>query len=332
MAWLYDAPSGVFKDHALSRNIRREAARRLFYAKLVRPEPNYGRGRGQSITITRVLQLANRAGRINEIESIPVVTPSISTKSLTVALWGVQMELTEFQEHLTHFNIRNVYQSLLRDNIEFTTDGMVIEAANLSPICLIPTAASGGGSFDSDGTPSTVADVNVSAATVKKARDNFVRRKKRPFPNGRFIAAFSVTAARGLRDDAEAKAWFQNTAAGGNLYTTGGIGGTEARLPTGMSPMAEYMGRIENVDCYEVNHPAGDALMPDLAGTSTVCGTGHVFAEDALFLAEVMKPELRAEQTRQLGTKRALGWVGEMEAGLVWDDADQSGVIRITSA
>jgi hypothetical protein len=321
----------VFKDHALSNKIRQNAVQRTFFMRFARPEPNYGKGKGQSITITRVLQLP-RSARVGELDTIPVVTPSISTKAQTVSEWGVQIELTSFLEHLSHFNVRNVFQGLLRNNITLTADGMCIEALNLSPMCLIPTAASGGGLFDTDGTPSTVADVNVTAATVKKARDNLIRRKKMPFPNCRYVAAFTVTAARGLRDDAEAKAWFQNTAAGGALYTTGGIGGNSSTIPMGMAPGAEYMGRIENVDCWEVNPPAGDSLMPDLAGTSTVCGSGYIFGEDPIFFAEVEKPELRAEQPRDLGRKRAVGWVGTMDAGLVWDDASEAPVIRITSA
>jgi len=331
MAWTYDAPTGVFKDHALSSKIRENAIQRTFFARFVRPEPNYGKGRGQSITITRILQLG-RAGRISEIETVPVVTPTIDTKAISVSEWGVQMELTEFQKNLTHFNIQNQYQRLLRNNMLLTVDGMCIEALNAAKLCLIPTTGSPAGVLDSDGTPSTTATANVTAATVKKAKDLLVQRGKQPFANGRYVAAFTNTAARGLRDDAESKAWFQNTAAGGNLYTSGGIGGTDSKIPMGSAPSAEYMGRIENVDCYEVNPLSTDTLMPDLAGASTVCGNGFVFGDDALFFAEVQKPELRAEQPRDLGRLQAVGWVGTMEAGLVWDTAAQGNVIRITSA
>lgn len=326
MTWAWDAPTGVYKDHALSQKIRMNAVQRMIFARFVRPEPGYGKGKGQSITITRILQLG-RAARIEENDGIPVVSANISTKSVTVSLWGVKMELTEFEENLTYYNLRNRYQQLLRNNIELTVDGMIAEAMVASPVKFIPT--SGGGVFDTDGTPSTLADANWTIATIQKCRDNLVRRKKMPLPNGRFVAVMTVTAARGLRNDTVAATWFAQTSS--QNMRTGGLG-HDAVLPGGMTPTAEYMGRIENVDCYEINPTDATFPLTDLAGSSTVCGEGLVFGDDAAFLAEVQKPELRAGIPQELGTKREVGWVGTMEAGLVWDDAAESAVIHVTSS
>lgn len=326
MTWAWDAPTGVYKDHALSQKIRMNAVQRMLLAQFVRPEPGFGKGKGQSITITRMLQLG-RASRIEENDGIPVVNATISTKSVTVSMWGVKMELTEFEENLTYFNLRNRYQELLRNNIELTVEGMIAEAMVGTLVKFIPT--SGGGTFDTDGTPSTVADAPWTLSTVQKCRDNLVRRKKMPMPNGRFIAVMSVTAARGLRDDPKAATWFAQTSS--QNMRTGGLG-HDAQIPGGLTPKAEYMGRIENVDCYEINPTDPTFPIKDLAGTSTLAGEGLIFGDDAAFLAEVQKPELRAGIPQELGTKREVGWVGTMEAGRVWDDAQESPIIHVTSA
>ena len=144
MTWAWDAPTGVYKDHSLSQKIRMNAVQRMLLAQFVRPEPGFGKGKGQSITITRMLQLG-RASRIEENDGIPVVNATISTKSVTVSMWGVKMELTEFEENLTFFNLRNRYQELLRNNIELTVEGMIAEAMVGTPVKFIPTT--GGGTF-----------------------------------------------------------------------------------------------------------------------------------------------------------------------------------------
>ena len=48
-------------------------------------------------------------------------------------------------------------------------------------------------------------------------------------------------------------------------------------------------------------------------------------------LASVMEPELRAGIPEDLGRFRDTGWVGELEAGLIWTEADFSRVIHVTS-
>ena len=76
MAWTLDAPSGVYKDHALSSKIREAAIADAQFMRFLRPEPNFGKGRGQSVTITRVLPLA-RATRVSELDRLPSGRPAI---------------------------------------------------------------------------------------------------------------------------------------------------------------------------------------------------------------------------------------------------------------
>ena len=57
MTWAWDAPTGTYKNHALSSRIRREAVADALFMQFMRAEPGYGKSRGESITITRVLQL-----------------------------------------------------------------------------------------------------------------------------------------------------------------------------------------------------------------------------------------------------------------------------------
>ena len=55
MAWTLDAPTGVYKDHALSSNIREAAVADAQFMRFVQAEPGYGKGRGESVSIPRAV-------------------------------------------------------------------------------------------------------------------------------------------------------------------------------------------------------------------------------------------------------------------------------------
>ena len=57
MSWTADAPSGVYKNHALSSKIRDAAVANSQFMGFADTEPGYGKGRGDTVTITRVHNL-----------------------------------------------------------------------------------------------------------------------------------------------------------------------------------------------------------------------------------------------------------------------------------
>ena len=306
MAWVWDAPAGVYKDNALSSKIRRQAMADVQFMRFVRPETGFGKGRGQSVTITRILQLP-LAGRVAETERLPSGRPAIQTKSIEVSEWGFKLETTEFEENLTHFNIRNPFQSMLRDQWRLTMDKMVSDAIRLTPYKFIPVAA--GSVFDTDGTPSTVADTNLDISDLRDIYDELRGVLKcPPFRNGNYIGILSTRAARGLKNDSEYKDWLS---------------------PTTAAPF--ITGRLKDVEGFtllETNH--FDALDNDI-GSGGILGEAVFFGADAGFLATIEEPELRAGIPEDLGRFREFGWVGTLEAGLTWDQAAQARVIHVTS-
>ena len=133
MSWQYDAPSNTYKNHALSNNIRSEAIADTVFMRFATPEPGYGKRRGESVTITRTLQLG-LAERVGELDRLPSGRPAIETKQVGVSEWGFKIPVTDFEKNLTHFDIQNTFQSTLRNQISLTMDKMVADAFKLTPI------------------------------------------------------------------------------------------------------------------------------------------------------------------------------------------------------
>lgn len=306
MAWVWSAPEGVYKNHALSSNIRKEAIADVRFMRFLRPEQGYGRGRGESVTITRILRLP-LAGRVSELDRLPVGTPAISTKSLQVSEWGFKLEMTEFEKNLTHFDLTNQYQRLLRDQMALTMDKMAADALKQTPVKYTPTST--GGVISTNGTPADTADVNLSIADLRNIHDELHGTLKCPtFRGGKYVGILSTRAARGIKNDPEYKDWF---------------------APSTSAPLQDGRLRdVENFALWETNH--FDALA-NAIGASGVCGEAIFFGDDPGFLATIQEPELRAGIPEDLGRFRQVGWVGTLEAGLTWEQPSLARVIHVTS-
>lgn len=306
MSWLWDAPTGVYKNHELSSDIRREAVADTMFMKFVRPEKGYGKNKGESITITRILQLP-LASRVNETDRLPSGRPIIQTRALTVSEWGFKTEITEFEKNLTFFDITNQFQMMLRDQLTLTLDKMVADAMRLTPVKYIPTTPSTG-TLDTDGTASTTATSNLAVGHLREIFDDFRARKVPTFRGGKYVGILSTKAARGIKNDPEYREW---------------------QAPTTASPfLTGQLKDIEGFSLYETNHL--NALSDTLA--SGVLGEAMFFGADQAVLIEVMTPEMRAGIPADLGRFREFGWVGELDAGLIWETASLARITHVTSA
>lgn len=306
MAWEWDAPTGVYRNHTLSSKIRRAAVAQAQFMRFLRAEPGYGKGKGAGVSITRIFSLP-RAGKVSETDRLPSGRPNIDTKTIYPDEWGYKIEMTEFEKNLTHFDLTNQFQLALKDQMRLTMDEMAATSFKATPYKYIPQAS--GGVFDTDGTPSTAADTNLSVAALRDIHDVLQGELKCPrYANGKYVGILSTRAARGIKNDPEYKDWF---------------------APSTSEPFVT--GRLKDVEEFmliETNHY--DALA-NAVGTNGVCGEAVFFGMDASALATVEEPELRAGLPEDLGRFREIGWVGTLGADTVWDIAAHARCVHVTS-
>lgn len=306
MSWTFDAPTGVYRDHALSANIREAAIADAQFMRFARPEGGFGKGSGRSITITRIFPLS-KATRVSELDRLPSGRPFIDTKTITVSEWGFKIPVTEFEQNLTHFDTTNQFQRVLRDQMRLTMDDMVSDAFKATPVKYTPTAT--GGVLSTNGVAGAQANTNLSIADLRAIRDELRTTLKAPtFRAGRYVGILSTKAARGIKNDPEYKDW---------------------QAPTDSAPFRDSRLRdVEQFMLLETNHT--DALSNAL-GLNGILGEAVFFGLDAVALATVEEPELRAGLPEDLGRFRDIGWVGTLEAGLVWDTAASARAIHVSS-
>ncbi len=306
MSWKFDAPTGTYRNFTLSRDLRKEAVRDTNFMRFMRAEPGYGKQKGESVTITRILQLPI-ATRVGEIDRLPSGRPAIETKQVSVSQWGFKIPMTEFEKNLGYYNIMNPFQGMLRDQMARTMDIMSATAFKLTPVKYVPTST--GGTFSTNGVAGALSDRNLGIQDLRRIYDRLSDDLNVPkYRNGLYVGILSTKAARGIKNDPEYKDWL---------------------APSTSAPLIN--GRLKDVEGFALFETNSHESLAQLVGSSTTSGEAVFFGADAAGLVRVMDPEVRAGQPEELGTFQEVGWVGTIEAFLVWEKASLARVIHVTS-
>ena len=309
--WQFDAPSGVFKSHAMSQKLYMAALENSVFMDFMQPVDGYGRKKGDTVTLTRIAAMTEPSSPdLTEGERIPEDQYSISTTSITVNEIGRAVPFTSFAEDLTFFDLENGIQRRLRDQMRLSLDTKAATAYKTAQVKYIPTGVAAG-TFDTDGTASTSATANWNVFHIEEVRDYmFDTLYTPPWEGDDYVAIFRTLGLRGIKRDPAWEEWHKYT-----------------------DPQAKYnneIGRIENVRHVETNH--SNAL--GKKGTGSVLGEGVVFGQDSVAMAEVLTPELRADVKGDFGRSRAVAWYGILNFGIIWDTANagQARIVHVTSS
>jgi N4-gp56 family major capsid protein len=310
-SWQFDAPSGVYKNHEMSSKLRMAAIDECKFMQFVTPEAGYGKKKGESITITRVSNIAvPSSGKLNENTRIPEDEVVLSTVAITVSEWGRAIPYTSLSEDLGKYNINNLIQKKLRDQMNLILDSAAAAGFKAAKVKATPTGVSAL-SFSTNGVAPAQALVNLNVYHVEQIRDYMFSTLTIPaYENGDYMCLISTKAKRGLVSDPNWEVWHKYT-----------------------DPQSKYnseIGRLEGIRFIEVNNTAS---LSGSLGSGSVMGEAVFFGDDAVAMAVAQDPELRAGMPQDYGRVQGVAWYGILEFGLVWDtgNAGEAKVIHLTS-
>jgi N4-gp56 family major capsid protein len=309
--WTFDAPTGTYKSRALSERLYEAALQETIFMDHVKPIPAFGKRMGETVTLTRIKQLTEpTSAALSENERIPEDQLTINTTSITVKEWGRSVPFSSFSDDLSKFDIENATQNALKNQLKLYLDAAAAAAFKSAKIKYVPTSASAA-TITTNGTPGATAASNLNVFHLEEIRDYLYDTLFAPPANGEeYIGIFRTLALRGVMRD---QAWVE-----WHKYT---------------DPAAKFngeVGRIEGIRLIETNHSTALGKV----GSSSVLGEGVVFGADAVAMAEVLTPELRAKMPEDYGRSKGVAWYGIFEFGLIWDtgNAGEAKVVHVTSA
>jgi N4-gp56 family major capsid protein len=309
--WTYDAPTGVYKNHEMSEQLRFAAIVETKGMQFVAPEPGYGKKKGESITITRIAALSVPTNaRLSENQEIPEDTMSITTVAITVSEWGRSVPYTSLSQDLSVFNVENIVQRTLKDQMKVSLDNAAFAAFKTGQIKAEPTGISAL-NFDTGGAATQQGVANLNVYHVEQIRDYmYSTLLVPPYEGDDYIALVSTKAKRGVMQDPAWETWHKYT-----------------------DPESKYnseIGRIENCRFIEINNTSA---LSGSKGLASVQGEALFFGADAVAMAVAEDPELRAKIPTDYGRSRGVAWYGILEFGVVWTTANagEAKIVHFTS-
>jgi len=308
--WTFDAPTGTYKQNALSMKLYEAAVENSIFVDHVRPVEGFGRNSGENVTLTRVQNITEPTDPVlQETVRIPEDSFALSTKLITVKEMGRAVPYTSLHKDLSKYDIENPIQRKLRDQMRLSLDTRAATGFKQAKIKYAPTGAATN-NIATNGTFGATATANWNYFHVEQIRDYmFDTLQAPPYEADDYMAIVRTLGLRGIKSDTKWETWHQYT-----------------------QPQAKAngeVGRIEGIRFAECNHNRALGKV----GSGSVLGEGVVFGEDGVALAEAMTPELRAAIPGDFGRSKAVAWYGILEFDIIWDtgNAGEARIVHVGS-
>src|SRR5262245_11764697 len=308
--WTFDAPTGTYKQNALSMKLYEAAVENSIFVDHVRPVEGFGRNSGENVTLTRVQNITEPTDPVlQETVRIPEDSFALSTKLITVKEMGRAVPYTSLHKDLSKYDIENPIQRKLRDQMRLSLDTRAATGFKQAKIKYAPTGAATN-NIATNGTFGATATANWNYFHVEQIRDYmFDTLQAPPYEADDYMAIVRTLGLRGIKSDTKWETWHQYT-----------------------QPQAKAngeVGRIEGIRFAECNHNRALGKV----GSGSVLGEGVVFGEDGVDLAEAMTTELREAVIGDFGRSKAVAWYGILEFDIIWDtgNAGEARIVHVGS-
>lgn len=318
--WTVSADGGYLANKPLSSKLRYVNTAQYVFRQFTRPEPGFGKQRGESIDFDKISMAVTQGGVIGEFQDIPETKFSITKDNLQVTEYGNSIPWTGKLETLSEFNPNQPVQKVILNDEKQVLDNAVATEMKTSKLCYIATGAATQ-TWDVDGTASTTATTNFNYFHLKEMVDaaetglfgsGNTGKIIPKFPDGKYVIILSIKAKRGLFDDPE----FQEAAK--FAY-----------------PRKLFNGEImeETVyNCRFVVTDNSDALS-NAKGSNSI-GEALLIGDDSVVEGVALKEELRYKLAVKYGRDKGLAWYAVLGFKKPWDYVNdtEEHIIRYTSA
>lgn len=285
--WAVSASGGYLANPRISERLRFVTQPLMKFRQFVRPEPGFGKKKGDTLLFDRVGNVATAGRAISELERMPETSVAFTQGSLVVQEYGNSVPWAGKLEELSEFDVENIWLRALRDDAAKTLNTQVGNQFIATQLDYTPTGtdAAPTATWDTDGALDETAARNVSTFDVKEIVDNMKSPYLVPFYDGEnYMAVVSVKHGRRIKDDPD--------------YEDAVKYGDPERLFTG------EIGRYYGVRFVEETH---FFLNTFTTGTS-YNGPAVYFGADPVIEGIVIPLEMRAKIPTDYGRDKGLAW------------------------
>ena len=303
-------PAHVLANPFISERFRYNAQPLMKFRQFVRPEPGFGKKKGDTLLFDRVGNVGIAGRKISELEKMPETSVAFTQGSLTVDEYGNSIPWTGKLESLSQFDVENIWLRTLRDDAAKTLDKQVGTEFKQANTKYTPTGTDAAPTaVFTAGTIATAAARNIAAVDVKNIVDEMKATYLTPYYDGEnYMALISVKFGRRLKDDPD--------------WEDAAKYGDPERLFSG------EIGRYYGVRFVEETN-----VLANVIGSSSFNGEAVFFGADPVVEGIVTPLEMRAKIPTDYGRDKGLAWyfLGGWKITFATSNAGEAKVIYVTA-
>jgi len=279
----------------------------------------FGKNMGESVNWNKVANVGTYGGKLTETQTMHETTQAITQGTVTVTEYGNSLPYTLKLEALSEFEIKQIIDRGLRDDMVKVLDGEVEREFNKTKLRYVGTATAGGVVT----TNGTATATNTSVLNEYHIRKMSLELKKRNVPgfssaNGDYVLICSLEAVENL----------QGAMLSINQYTTQGY----TKIVNG------EVGRIHGVRVVEdafatrftYDSTARTATAKSWTGANSL--DSYMFGAETIREVVVIPEEIREKVVTDYGRSKGLAWYFLGAWGIEWDDEPNARIIKWDSA
>lgn len=309
--WQVNAGGGFLANPRLSRQVRHAASLIMKFRQFIRPEPGFGKGKGDTILVDRVTQVAKKGGRLTEDQRIPETNVTISQQSVLVREYGNAIPFTGKLTELSEFSVDNIWTKALRDDMAEVLDADAADEFQAAKIKYTPTGSTAvpTGTFDTDGTVSTAATRDVLGFDIRELVLYLRSTLKCPFYDGQnYVAITTPEFTNSLLNDESIRQDFRY--------------GDPQRL---------FMGEVGT--WHKTRFIEETNTLSGVLGTTAFRSEAVIFGEDPVVEGVAVPGEIRSKIPEDYGRSKGVAWYALLGFKIVWDTAlaRQARIVHVTS-
>lgn len=309
--WAVNTLGGYLANPPLSRQIRHAASTMMRFRQFLRPEPGFGKKKGEKILFNKISKVVTAGNKLVETQRIPETNITITQSECVVYEWGNSIPYTGKLDDLAEFSVDNIWTVALRDDMAEVIDAASADAFQLCKIKATPTGTAGAPTitFDTDGTISNAATRNVQTFDIEEIVLYLKSTlKARKYDGENFMCIHAPAFTTSIRNSSD----WRNAAQYGD----------PERLFKG------EIGRYAGVRFVEETNTLSDAL-----GTTSYRAEAIFFGADPAVEGVALPGEMRAKIPEDYGRSKGVAWYALLGFQITWDTANarEANIIHVHS-
>lgn len=308
---------GVLKSPPLSDFLRMSAQPIYRFRQFADAKSALGKNQGDTFNWDKVADVGTIGGTLTETSTMHQTKQTVTKGTLTVDEYGNSIPFTRKVETLSKFDIQEMIDKGLKNDMAQVLDAAVHAQFNATPLVYVGTSTAGY-VLTTNGTATAT---NTSVANEYHLRKMSLELEKKNVPmfaGDTYVFAASLEACEGLK---------------------GSMVSIQQYSETGYQRIASNeVGMIHNVRIVKDNNATRYTYNLSTRTKTAKSWTqgqsleGFMFGKDTVMEAITVPEEIRQKEVTDYGRSKGLGWYFLGGWKIVWDDATNARILKWASA